>query len=73
MTKGPSIPATGFIRLVEVLRLIPVSKSAWFAGVAEGRFPKPVKLGPRTSAYRAEDIAALIESLGAQVEQRATQ
>ena len=73
MTKAPSIPATGFLRLVEVLRLIPVSKSAWFAGVAEGRFPKPVKLGPRTAAYRAEDIAALIGSLGAQVEQRATQ
>lgn len=67
------LPTTGFIRLAQVLTLIPVSKSAWYAGVAEGRYPRPVQLGPRTAAYRAEDIVALIESLGAQVEQEAAQ
>lgn len=40
---------------------IPVSKSTWYAGVNSGRFPKPVKLGPRTTAWRAEDIRSLIE------------
>lgn len=38
---------------------IPVSKSTWWAGVASGRYPKPVKLGPRISAWRAADIAKL--------------
>ena len=28
------------------------------------RLPKPVKLGPRTTAWRVEDIRELIERLG---------
>lgn len=40
--------------------IIPVKKSCWWTGVATGRFPKPVKLGPRTTAWRVEDIRALI-------------
>jgi prophage regulatory protein len=41
--------------------IIPVSKSTWWDGVRTGRFPKPVKLGPHTTAWRVEDIRALIE------------
>lgn len=41
--------------------LIPVSRSTWWAGVKGGRFPQPVKLGARAVAWRASDIAALIE------------
>jgi predicted DNA-binding transcriptional regulator AlpA len=41
-----------------------VSKSTWWAGVKSGRFPKPVKLGPRITAWRSGDIRALIEQLG---------
>ena len=49
------------IRLKEVLKLIPVSKSMWWLGVKKGRFPKPVKLGPRTTAWKLSDILKLIE------------
>jgi hypothetical protein len=42
--------------------LIPVKKSCWWNGVASGRFPKPVKLGPRVTVWRVEDIRALIAS-----------
>ncbi|MEI6610718.1 MAG: AlpA family phage regulatory protein [Deltaproteobacteria bacterium] len=38
---------------------IPVSKSSWWAGVKDGRFPKPLKLGPRTTVWDEEDIDAL--------------
>ncbi len=62
----PTLPSTGFLRLAQVLTFIPISKSVWYEGLKAGRFPQPVKLGERTSAYRAEDIAALIERLGAQ-------
>lgn len=55
------LPETGFVRLPAVLKVFPVSKSTWWAGVKEGRFPKPVKLGPKTTAWRVEDIRALIE------------
>lgn len=67
------LPSVGFLRLSQVLTLFPVSKSAWYAGMSEGRYPRPVQLGPRTAAYRVEDIAALIERFSAQVEQEAAQ
>ena len=56
------LPETGFVRLPEVLRVFPVSKSTWWAGIKDGRFPQPVKLGPRTTAWRVEDIKQLIAS-----------
>jgi predicted DNA-binding transcriptional regulator AlpA len=59
----PSLPADGFVRLPSVLAPggpIPVSKSTWWAGVKSGRYPAPVKLGPRITAWRVEDIRRLI-------------
>lgn len=61
-----SLPTTGFLRLPQVLAPngpMPVGRSTWWAGVKSGHFPKPVKLGPRTTAWRVEDIRALIERL----------
>jgi prophage regulatory protein len=58
---------TGFVRLATILAPngpIPVSKSTWWAGVKSGRFPQPVKLGPRITAWRVEDICALIDRQG---------
>jgi prophage regulatory protein len=58
------LPETGFVRLSSILAPqgpIPVSKSTWWAGIKIGRFPGPVKLGPRTTVWRVEDIRALIE------------
>lgn len=52
------------VRLKDILAPqgpIPVSKSTWWAGVKSGRFPKPIKLGPRITAWRAEDIARILE------------
>ena len=57
------LPATGFVRDKQIFQFIPVSRSSWWAGVAEGRYPKPVKLGPRTTAWRVQDIRDLIEQL----------
>ncbi len=47
-------------RLPQVLSLIPVSRSTWWAGCKSGRFPKPVKIGPRTSAWKGADLLALL-------------
>lgn len=60
-----NISDNALLRLPQVLALIPVSRSAWWAGCKSGRYPKPVKLGPRTTAWRAADIAALLERLSA--------
>ena len=58
------IPSTGFLRLHQVLALVPVGKSSWWEGCKSGRYPKPVKLGPRTTVWRVEDITALVKRLG---------
>lgn len=52
----------GFLRLPQVLAIYPVSRSAWWAGCKAGRYPKPVKLSVNTTAWRVEDIRALIAS-----------
>lgn len=67
--KSTKLPPTGFIRLNAVLGPngpLPISRSSWFAGIKDGRFPKPVALGPRTSAYRVEDIRALLAQFDGQ-------
>jgi len=65
-----SLPETGYVRLTQIignpkayppiLPIIPVSKSTWWAGVKSGRYPRPVKLGPRITAWRVESIRELI-------------
>lgn len=37
-----------------------ISKSTWWAGVASGKFPQPIKIGPRTTCWRESDILALM-------------
>ncbi len=62
-SSAPQLPPTGLVRLPSILAPhgpIPVSKSSWWQGVKDGRYPKPVKLGPRITAWRVEDIRALI-------------
>lgn len=60
----PSFPSSGLVRLSAILAPcgpIPVSKSTWWVGVRDGRFPQPLKLGPRTTVWRVEDIRAMFE------------
>ena len=67
MSNYKTLPDTGFVRLTSIIAPfgpIPVSKSTWWQGVKDGRFPTPVKLGVKTTAWRVEDIRALIERLG---------
>lgn len=60
----PALPSTGFVRLPEILALFPVSESVWWEGVRTGRYPKGIKLSARCTAWRTEDIRALIENIG---------
>lgn len=50
-------------KLPLVLKAFPVSRSAWLAGVKAGRYPAPVRLSPRSVAWRSEDIRALVAAL----------
>ena len=67
-----TLPEEGLIRLRQIIgdktnpAIIPISRSNFLAGVKEGRFPQPIKLGKRTTAWRVVDIRRLIEGEGAQ-------
>ena len=56
------IPHDRLLRINEVLQILPVSRSAWWNGVREGRFPQPIKLGPRTTCWRYSEIMKLVSA-----------
>ena len=66
-----SLPQEGFVRLAQVLQVIPVSRSSWYNGVRDGRYPAPVALDVRTKVYRVEDIRALIARISGQEQNNA--
>lgn len=71
MTALTPLPPTGFLRLCQIVgdqkkgipAIIPVAKSTWWAGVKTGRYPAPVKLSERCTAWRIEEIRALLDSM----------
>lgn len=66
------LPESGFLRLPQIVgdpkrgipAIIPVSKSTWWAGCRSGRFPQPIKLGPRTTVWPVDAIRHLIQNAG---------
>lgn len=71
---NPIIPTAGFLRLKQILgdpkagipAIIPISRSSWYEGINAGKYPAPIKLSERCSAWRAEDIRQLVNELGGQ-------
>jgi prophage regulatory protein len=64
--KHSSFPEIGFVRLQQIIAPhgpIPVSASSWWSGIKAGRFPKPVKVSTRITAWRVSDIRALIDQI----------
>ena len=61
-----NIDPRALMRLRQVLALIPIGRTAWWDGVRSGKYPKPIKLGPRTTCWRARDIFDLLEGLSNQ-------
>ncbi len=56
-------PSVSLYRLKQVLARIPISRSAWFAGVKSGRYPRSYSLGPRTTVWRSDDIDQIVIAL----------
>ena len=73
ITQECAFPPSGFVRLPQIVGnpkakppvppLIPVGRSTWWKWVRDGKAPAPIKLGPRTTAWRAEEILAFVERL----------
>ncbi len=66
------LPETGFLRIWQIVgnrktntpALIPIGRTTFLNGVKSGKFPAPIKLSERTTAWKVEDIRALIEKMG---------
>ncbi|WP_236775616.1 helix-turn-helix transcriptional regulator [Agrobacterium tumefaciens] len=62
----PIFPLTGFVRLNQIVGPngpLPISKSGFWAGVKSGKFPKPLKVSPRVTVWKAEDIHDLLREI----------
>ena len=60
--KEHQLPITSYVRLPTILHHYPIGRSTWWAGVKSGKYPSAIKLSPNITAWKAEDIIALIES-----------
>ena len=73
LTAPHQLPEYGFLRLFQIIgnqsknipALIPIGRTTFLNGVKSGKYPKPVKLGERTVAWKVEDIRKLIDSIEA--------
>lgn len=60
-TLHAGLPATGYVRQAQLIPgIIPVSSPTLWRWCKAGRFPKPVKLGPRVTAWDVTAVRAWI-------------
>lgn len=59
-TKTPLLPAEGFVRISQVLAVVPVSRTTLWRWVKEGKFPASVKLTPEITAWPVQAVRAWI-------------
>jgi len=59
------MPADGMVKIPAVIKFTAISRSAIYLKIKAGTFPVPVKIGPRSVAWRAAEVRAYVDSLGA--------
>lgn len=65
-TSKRPLPEVGFVRLNQIVGPygpLPISKSGFWASVKSGKFPQPLKISPRVTVWRVEDIVSLIAEI----------
>lgn len=62
--KQTALPDEGFMRIDSILAIFPISRSAWWAGVKAGIYPRGMKLSPRCTAWNVKDIRDLLARVG---------
>lgn len=70
MATNNPLPETGLVRAKQLFGdakngippILPICKASFWAGVRSGKYPQPVKLGPRTICWKVEDIRKLIDA-----------
>ena len=60
MNSVASEQRTQLLKLPDVLKRIPVSRSSWYQGIRLGMYPEPVRIGKRSVAWRSNEIDQLV-------------
>lgn len=60
---NPTLPTEGFVRLKQVLKVVPFGKTKWWNMVKTGEAPAPVRHG-RCTLWKVSDIRKLIDEIG---------
>jgi predicted DNA-binding transcriptional regulator AlpA len=73
-TAPPDMQTLAYLRIWQILGdkkanppvapLLPISRSSFYSGIKSRKYPAPVRLSARVSAWRVEDIRKLLESMG---------
>jgi prophage regulatory protein len=56
---NPQTPPITLMRIPQILKVMPVSKSKFWLMVQKGEFPKPIKIG-RSSFWTIEQVQAYL-------------
>ena len=54
-----------YLRLNQVLKIIPISRSTWYRGMKAGIYPKQVRLSHRVAAWRESEVRRCLDRLNA--------
>lgn len=63
---APQLPleVPHLLRERQVLQFVPISRGELWLRVKDGRFPQPIKMSPKISVWRSNDILALLRDYG---------
>ncbi len=62
-TTFDNLPDTGYLRQAQLIpHVVPISSATLWRGVVSGKFPKPVKLSERVTAWRVGDVRKWLEA-----------
>lgn len=64
MNGATVLPEVGYVRLPTILQFFPVGRSTWWAGVKSGKYPPAHKISAHITAWKSEDIRALLQKTG---------
>ena len=62
----PDFQSPAFLAIERLWTIFFVSRAAWYAGIAEGRYPTGVQLGKRSLAWSNESLKKLISEVSNQ-------
>ncbi len=54
------LPHYGYVKLPQILAVIPLSRAGFLCKVSAGVYPRPYKISARAVAWKVEDIRALL-------------